>query len=302
MNPAPSIQAVSSPEAKPFVESGRFRRNLLLMTLFSLPVIYLGILLAVCLHEAAGHGLAAILAGGKFDGFGLAVDGLGWARVDLAGLPARSVALVLLAGALASSVFSLVCFGFQRIFRKRRLAAMTFLFLAITALLDGLPYFFWDAVKLGGIGDFSGIWSLYPHEALRALTIGLTGATMGLAIVWFNLSYYKLSHAWLGEGKRVRPGDRVLFTLAILLLQATGWFSFDWNQLVPGIGLWPGLAGTGLARLTLLPLAIRWEPASAPAPPPGRHSLGRPIAAAWILAAGAVFVIVQWLQKGAGVF
>ncbi len=302
MNPAPSIQAVSSPEAKPFVESGRFRRNLLLMTLFSLPVIYLGILLAVCLHEAAGHGLAAILAGGKFDGYGLAVDGLGWARVDLAGLPARSVALVLLAGALASSVFSLVCFGFQRIFRKRRLAAMTFLFLAITALLDGLPYFFWDAVKLGGIGDFSGIWSLYPQEALRALTIGLTGGLMALGIVWFNISYYRLSFTWLGERKRVRPGGRVLFALFILLLQAAGWFSFDWNQLVPGIGLWPSLAGTGLALLTLLPLTVWWEPKSNQPPLPERQSFGAPVAAAWILAVGAVFVILNWLQRGLGVF
>jgi len=282
----------------PFVEGRQFWRNLGIMTAFCLPVMYLGIILAVFVHEVGGHGLAALLLGGQFNGFGIAPDGLGWADIDVSGLPPLRQIFMLSAGALSTTVLSLVFFVFSLVFKKRRMASFTCLFFAIISILDGLPYFFWDAILLGGIGDFSIIWLLYPLPAMRVLVIGLGGTLMALAIIFFNAAFYKIAYEWLGEGKQIRLKGKITFSLAIFLLQAIGWFSFDWNQLIPGIGPLPSIAALAMVLLTLILLWSFHRPRRVEVVPPERPNYFAPVGAAWILCGGVLFVIVQWLQYG----
>ena len=285
-----------------YIDTKRFRQNLGIMSLFSLPVIYLGIILAVFIHEVIGHGLTTMLLGGRFNGFGIAPDGLGWAKVDVSGLPPIRIALVLLGGVLSTTIFSLACFGAYRAFKRRQFAALTCLFFGLTALLDGLPYFFWDAVYLGGIGDFSGIWNLYHREALRLLVIGVSGPLMALVIAWFNVAYYRLAYAWLGEGRQVRLRDRLLIALVILLLQVAGWLEFDWDQLIPGIGLVPSISALAVVLVTLAWIVASYRPGKVTASLPERRGYKIPMLAAWVACAGVVFVILQWLWKGVSFF
>ena len=49
---------------------------------FLLPLGYLGLLLAVVVHELVGHGLVALALGGTFRGFTIHWDAMGWAAVS----------------------------------------------------------------------------------------------------------------------------------------------------------------------------------------------------------------------------
>jgi hypothetical protein len=281
-----------------FVDAARFRRNLTEHLVFSLPVLYLGIILAVSVHEIVGHGLAAHLLGGRFKGFGLAIDGMGWANVDILGLPASGKALVLWAGASATAVFSLVFFLLSMFFKARPYAQTAFLLLAVVCLMDGVPYFFWDAVLLGGIGDFSMIWMMYPDSTVRAAVILLFGLAMTAGIVYFNTRFFRISCRRLGEGKSLTLGGRAVLAFMILLLQAFGWFTFDWNQLVPGVGLLPGIVALALTLATLGFLIRPRMNTRIDSPGTTRVRGKAPLIAAWAISAGMALCIALWLQKG----
>lgn len=272
------------------------------MLLFSFPVTYLGIILAVFIHEVIGHGLSALLLGGQFNGFGLALDGLGWAKLGTDHLPAAKIALILLAGSFSTAVFSLFCIALWKIFRKHHFTALTFLFLSITSALDGLPYFFWDAIYQGGIGDFSVIQLLYPRHGFRIPAILVSGLLMLFVLIWFNVAYYRLACGWLGNSRPARKKEKILIAGSIFLLQCFGWFSFDWNQLVPGVGLIPTLSALTVV-LIILSLSVAFQkPGNGPILLPVLHRPWFPLAAAWIACAGIVFVILQWLQYGVSFF
>lgn len=281
-----------------FVEASRFRKNLWVLVLFSLPVLYLGILLAVFLHEVVGHGLTSALLGGRFNGFGILLDGMGWADVDLAGMSDPGKALVFLGGAFYTTVFALFWGALSLVFKRNYFLRLTFLLWAGTSLLDGLPYFFWDAIYLGGIGDFSMIWMLYRNPGLRMLSIGLCGPLMIAAIVLFNVHYYRIGYAWLGEGKPVKRREKVMLALVIVLLQVLAWFSLDWNQLIPGIGSLPNILAVAIILVTHISLVAFDKVQRLQAPVQKIVSVRAPLLAAWIACAGTAVSIVGWLQNG----
>jgi hypothetical protein len=280
------------------VDERRFRRNLWILGLFSLPVTYLGILLAVLIHEVIGHGWTAALLGGRFNGFGILLDGMGWADVELAGLSDLRKALVFLGGAFYTTVFSLLFWTLSMAFKRNYFMRFTFLLWSVICLLDGVPYFFWDAIYLGGIGDFSMIWMLYHNPILRMLSIGLCGPWMAIAIVLFNIHYYEVAYSWLGEGKPIQLKGRVMLALVIFLLQSLGWFSLDWNQLIPGIGPLPNILALVIVLVTLVTQIAFSKIHSFKEPAQEIVPAKTPIIAAWIACAGAVFSILQWLQNG----
>lgn len=143
------------------VDRKRFGKNILRLFLFSMPVMYLGAILAVSLHEIVGHGITARL--------------------------------------------------------------------------------------LGGIGDFSMISLFYPDRLLRIAVIALCGFLMSAMIVLFNAWYYRIALRLVEEGRPVGRKRKAAVCLMIFLQQALCWFVYDWNQIVPGVGILPSVLGVAVA-------------------------------------------------------
>ncbi len=281
-----------------FIEKSRFRRNLWTMSLFGLPIAYLGIILAVFIHEVAGHGLTALLLGGQFKGFGISLDGMGWADIGIDGFSTLSKALMFAAGGVCTTLLSVLFFGLSLAAGRNYPTALACLFLGVAGLLDGLPYFFWDAIYLGGMGDFSMIWLLYHDRALRVMVIAGCGALMAAGIILFNVRYYKIACAWLGEGPPIHLKERISLALLIFLLQVLAWLGFDWNQLIPGVGLLPGLVAMAIALAALIPVTAFHRIEGLEEPGPGRLQVGGLMWAAWILCMLVIVLILQWLERG----
>jgi hypothetical protein len=284
-----------------FIERRRFGRNLLVLIMFSLPVLYLGAILAVSFHEILGHGLAGHLLGGRFKGFGIGLDGMGWGDVDARGFSIPSTTMMLAAGAACTTFFSLLFFSLGRIFKRRLHAQLVFLLLGFAFMLDGLPYYFWDAILLGGIGDFSVIYLLHPNSVLRVVTIALCGPAMAAAIILTNVWYYRLALHLLGEGKTVNRRGRIALSLMIFLQQAFCWFVFDWDQVVPGVGLLPSLAGVAMAGVALLVLILSRATADQEEPRDTAWRFKAPMIAVWTACIGTVLCIALWLQNGVAI-
>ena len=77
--------------------------------LFSLPVMYIGIILAVFIHEVIGHGLTARFLGGQFDSFNILLGGMGYASIDVLNLSHQKIVIILLSGSAYTTVFSILC-------------------------------------------------------------------------------------------------------------------------------------------------------------------------------------------------
>jgi hypothetical protein len=281
-----------------FMERRRFGRNLLILFLFSLPVLYLGAILAVSFHEILGHGLAGLFLGGRFKGFGIGLDGMGWADVDVKGFTVPRTTLMLAAGAACTTLFSLLFFALCRVLRKSLHVQLVFLILGFSFMLDGLPYYFWDAILLGGIGDFSVLFLLHPIGIMRVVTIALCGLAMAAAIILSNAWYYRIALRLLGEGTQVNRRGRIALSLMIFLQQAFCWFVFDWDQIVPGVGLLPALAGVAVSGVTLLGMVVSRTTADQDGSRETEWRFKAPMIAVWTACIGTVLCIALWLRNG----
>ncbi len=266
--------------------------------LFCLPVLYLGIILSVSLHEVAGHGLAAAAVGGRFKGFCIYPDGMGWADVDVFGLGDPQKAVVLSAGVLCTTAASIVLFALGAALKGRFHAELALLMLSVACLMDGQPYFFWDAVFQSGVGDFSVISTMYPSVLLRICVAAACGLMTAAGTAFFTARFFALVSRRAGCGEPTRK-TRIAASLLALVLQAAGWFTFGWDELVPGVGLLPGISAMGIALVTLLVLNLRSGRFK-----PGIHAeavtrFGAPMIIAWAAALGTALCTAVWLAKGA---
>jgi hypothetical protein len=279
------------------VKSGPASRALPLF-LLAIPLLYLGAVLAVSVHELIGHGLVTRLLGGKFNGFGITLDTMGWAEIDAARLPGRLKALVLLGGAACTIVVSLVFIALGTIVAKGEIARFICLIMGFCFMIDGLPYFFWDAILLGGIGDFSFLYLMYPHGSLRIAVIALCGPLMAGIIFAFNSGYYRIALRVAGGWSRTSARLKAGLAVAILLQQALFWLAFDWNQVVPGAGIAPSLLGLAIAAAALTFSCFRRTGADGFRTLEREPRLGAPLAVAWTACAAAMLCIALFLQNG----
>jgi hypothetical protein len=284
--------------------SKRFGKNLAAMFLYYFPVLYLGIILSVTLHEILGHGLVALAMGGKFKGFGLYPDGMGWADIDVSGLSEPRIAFVLFAGGSCTAIASLIGIALGMAMRKRFHAHAGLLLCAFVCLMDGMPYFFWDAIYLSGVGDISGIYRMYPIPLLRIGVISISGLLMAAGIIAFNVLVFGISNRRMSEGGNVNLRGRISISALLLLLQAAGWFSFNWNELVPGVGLLPGISAMALTAAVLailLSRGVQAEPRAVQEGIPRPHPYPlKPTIAAWAAAVCVALLTAFW--SGEGVF
>ena len=281
-------------------ERNIFLKKWIKFILFFIPVVYLGTIAAVTLHEVVGHGLLARLLGGSFSGFGIMIDAMGWARVDLGSLSTLRQAFVLAGGSLVTTLLSVIFIVLAVKFKKHPLMRVTLITFALTFLCDGLPYYFWDALYRGGIGDASGILGLYPYEWLRILIILLSGAALLATIVFSNYALFELLHVLLGTKGKTYHFETIVIALTLFVVQTIAWFSFDWTQLipVPEVGVWPSVVSMIITLVFLTSKIFLFKPKEHPVTVDGPTRFKTAIISAWGVCVVTITCIILFLQNG----
>jgi len=234
-------------------------RRILAALLFAAPVAYAAYLGSVVVHEVLGHGLAALAVGGEFRGFVIHADGLGWARVTFVGHEAT----VLAAGAVVGAIVGAIAFLIARRTRTSSpFVSLALLLFAAMSFEDAGSYSFWGAVYARPPSDFGRI----------VVTMG-DGARAGIAVIW-GVVWVASAVAWIRElfrwiedrfGPFSGRGAMVLF-LCLAVPLSGFWLLLDWDQLIPGSGFVPPLAGIALDVVVLATLITRRRGVVEPCP------------------------------------
>lgn len=266
----------------------------LLPTFLVLPYAYLGLLLAVAIHEFVGHGLTAIMVGGSFTGVQLEFDGMGWAQATAPPDAATWKYTAVMAGGVISTMVAgiiLLSLGWRT--RRQPWIALPLLAIAANQILEGAPYLFWNAVHPVPPGDIAAIVSGQPLARVACI---IFGGTVMLAGVWCSMALLMwIAESWLNEGKRYLGWSR--FTaLTVLGFSGVAWFTFDWDQLAPGLAAWPNVVGLFIHLISAASIApARWRIERSE-----RNVRCTLISATagWALVLFAIVVVGVWLRKG----
>lgn len=281
-------------------ENKRFSRNAGLFSLWLLPVTYLAIISAVIAHEIIGHGLIAALLGSQFRGFGILIDGKGWTSLDLSGLSPFQLATVYAGGAFITNLLCLVFVLLGIRFGKKYLTSTLFFVLAFVFLSDGNPYFFWDSIYRGGVGDPSAILKLYPNEWLRGVFIVSSGVLMLTGILIFNFRMLTRTYARFKSKGAVRIKEIAVIATILLTVQALVWLSFDWKRVIP-VKWISRLAPVSVIMLTMIILgvvAFRIVKRKKIEQESGEISFMPSVIIVWSACIALVFVLLIWFQNG----
>ena len=120
---------------------------------------------------------------------------------------------------------------------------------------------------------------------------------MVVATIICNALIFQGVEQWLGEGRRLRGFQRgFTLTVVIAIPGTAGWFLFDWNQVAPGIGLWPNFVGALAEWAVAVGLYFHSLKVTEPAPPMVDAKV--PLIAAWTATAGTVLAMWRWLSDG----
>jgi hypothetical protein len=227
------------------------------------------------------------------------VDGMGWAAIDPSGLSSFRLAIMYAGGAFVTNLLCAIFFLLGIRLKKNYLTSSTFFLFAYAFLIDGIPYFFWDSIFRGGLGDPSSILRLYPYEWLRVLFIIASGLIMVIGIFMFNYWMLTRTFAWFKTKGELRMKEILIIAGTLFTVQALGWLSFGWEQLIPikGVGLYPPVTAILLTAMFLGLITIRirqhevkfetkvirWKAATI---------------VSWCACIALVAVIVIWLQHG----
>lgn len=260
------------------------------------PFGYLGILAGVAVHETLGHGLTSLAVGGEFIGFQMDFDGMGYALVPLgAEHGVQHQVIVLAGGVAATSLLGLALFVFGYFVRRRPWVSLPLIILSFGLLMDGIPYVFWNAFNPSPPGDIGRIITLTENHVLRFSLLGVSGVLM-VAVTWaFTTLLFVILQSWFTNGNELDGRRRTLLLLILGVGPGMAWFTFDWNQLAPGLGVTPNIVGFGMhvaAAATLLALKPR------PLPMPDKHGIAIAGAVGWGVAATSIVVVAMWLREG----
>ena len=217
-------------------------RRLIPWIAFGLPVAYIGIILAVVVHEIIGHGVTAVLCGGSFQKFVIYPDGGGMAWTNEPEGWGR--AAVLAGGITSDFVFGLL---FLLVSMLRRLGMRTRLVLVIfatTLFHDGLPYGLWGALLEGPRGDISNLLIyLAPAEKLRIVLIAVFGVVYPLTMVVTSRAIFRTIEDGVGA---MSHGLASVLAATMTVCFAAGYATFEWDTLIEGAGMYPTVTVTVL--------------------------------------------------------
>jgi hypothetical protein len=274
------------------------------LALFVLPVGYVAQILSVAVHEILGHGLTALLLGGRFSGFVLKWDAMGWAFCSLPPAAARShVVLHFASGIIATTICGLILLGLVFLFRTRLDIQLALLVASFVCLMDGIPYVLWNAYQPLPPGDIGWIVTLScgqhrPETSVLRWGLLVTGVLLlaGTTFYFCSAVFMRMEALILGRGQSV-GGSRVLMLLVLLVVPGSvAWFMFDWNQLAPGVGLLPCAVGA-LSVVATAGLLFWYRPRveeGTAVPVIAWHH----IAVSWAGLIGTVAALALWFQEG----
>jgi hypothetical protein len=225
-----------------------FGRHLLRAGLLLLPVGYVAQLLATATHEFLGHGLTALLIGGRFTGLSLAWDGMGSAAVQAPEGAGSDVAI------LAGGVTSTCVAGLLLLVVAPRLrngpGRWVFLVLSAAFLLEGAPYAFWSAWQVEDRGDIGRILLLLEdapdgHAAGWRAAILAAGALLTLLGTVLPLGRLLADvEASFPPSIDLTAVRRTVLATVFGVAGMASWWLFDWEQLVSGLGVLPQVSGS----------------------------------------------------------
>jgi len=266
-------------------------------------ISFLANLIPTVIHEVLGHGVMALLVGGRFGGFGLKWDGMGWADAQAPQGAGPVAELAVLAGGVAATtgvgaVLMLLCLA-TRSFQLR----IALLLISYGCLTDGQPYLLWNAYRPTPPGDIARIlYLLDSYDALvwfpfRGMFIAVGAIATLLVMVLVAVVLYRALYGYFGDWVRDGRGWRragVLWVLVILPLAGAS-FIFDWNQIAPGVGTLPAIACVGSVLVAGLGIQV-----IDPAPWRARRFVvtGPAIVCAGVGAIVAAIATACWLRNG----
>jgi hypothetical protein len=152
---------------------------------------------------------------------------------------------------------------------------------------------FWNSLRAVRPGDIGKILVMYPGLRWPFFIIG--GLIMLLGIIVLNILLFRVIENYLSQGKGLEIKKKVIVLSIIFLIQASAWFIFDWNLLVPGINQIPNIIAAILIAGTLIYLGIKKQ----------KYGFGYDDKRwkSWVVGAGMIFIILLasiliWFQQG----
>jgi hypothetical protein len=216
---------------------------------------YLGSIVAVAIHEFIGHGVTSVLLGGQFKGVALDFGGMGWADAYAASEGTTRQILVLIGGAISTIAAGLALAWLT--WRTRLLPAIAgpLGVLAAGLLLEGGPYMLVNSIHPVPPGDFGRVIASEPW--LRWPFI-IAGALIAIPTIFATVSFFSwLLDCVVSGGRGVSPRARIGLGFLVALLACGLECAFDWNQLAPGVGIWPNV-GFCAGWLASALITLRW--------------------------------------------
>ncbi len=269
-------------------------RTLAAIFLFLLPLAYVAYLSATVIHEVLGHGLTSLMFGGRFHGFVIHADGLGYAVID--GYEGHEVA-VLAAGVVVSLVVGMALLILST--RTRRpLFGVALLLFAAMLLESATTYAAWGSLSAQAPSDFGRIVRLLggPKTTTHvALSVGFGVAWMATTVLWMRALLRRLEDL-LGPLAMARA---IAVYLCFAALDAGFWLLFDWNQVTPGLGRTPAQVGIALDCAVLAVLMAKRRTAVEPMIVTRTHWC-RAVIGTWAGAAAVVAILLATSNTGAG--
>ncbi len=221
------------------------------LALFLLPIEYVAEILSVAVHEILGHGLSAMLLGGKFYGFILKWDAMGWAYAVLpTTAPPSHHIFYLASGVIAEIICGVIVLGLVFQLSERSDIQLALLVVSFVFLISGISYVLWNSYHPVPPGDIGRIITLssgqQPPEtsAVRWILFALGILFFGGTTFYFYKSIFiRIEELFLNGGQFTGKSRLLALFFFLALPGSISWFTFDWNQLAPGIGLLPCVVG-----------------------------------------------------------
>ena len=190
---------------------------------------------------------------------------MGWAFADLTpGTPAHI--LYLASGIIATTVCGAILWGLVFFFRRRPDIQLALLVGAFIFLIDGLDYVVWNAyhpVLPGDVGKIILFYQVmeFPGFTVLRWVLLISGALLFAGTTfYFCTSIFVRVEALVLNGGQFTGKSRVLALFLFLALPgAYEFLSFDWNQVAPGIGRIPNVAGA-LSIITVAAVLFWYRP------------------------------------------
>lgn len=233
-----------------------------LIGLVMLAAAYGGLLLGTWVHEVLGHGLAAMMLGGRFLGYRLEATGLGYAHTWLppdTGLGGQVWHLA--SGMVVTASIGTVLFLLAAATAWNPWLRLVLLALGVLFLADGLEYACLNAIWPRPPGDFGRIYGLLAHhdlpaEAVRWSVLVTTALAMTAVLVVTVLTLERLvPQLWAGLPDGLAGAYLIVALYVILPTLALGYL-VPWGQLIHGVGYLPN--HLMVASIIVTGLAVPW--------------------------------------------